>query len=116
MVCIVRETLEISSESRLWKSIQQISAGSSSLHQEFKSRVLIFKGTSLKLFRNEFYFVSFLGDVALTALGLSEDDYQYLACDVDFVIHAAAYVNLIYPYSVRATNYYHCSVMIPVLI
>lgn len=38
------------------------------------------------------------GDVGLTQFGLSDADYHYLSYDVDFVIHAAAYVNLIYPY------------------
>ena len=41
------------------------------------------------------------GDVALVNLGLEEDDYMYLSTDVDIVIHAAAAVNLIYPYQVR---------------
>ena len=33
-------------------------------------------------------------------IGLNEDDYTYLCTDIDFIIHAAAAVNLAYPYSV----------------
>lgn len=40
------------------------------------------------------------GDVALIRLGLTEEDYLFLTYEVDAVIHAAAYVNLIYPYQV----------------
>lgn len=40
------------------------------------------------------------GDVALRRLGLSEEEYLFLTYEVDTVIHAAAYVNLIFPYQV----------------
>ena len=33
-------------------------------------------------------------------MGLSEDDYMYLCMEIDYIIHAAAHVNLIYPYEV----------------
>ena len=33
-------------------------------------------------------------------MGMSEDDYTYLCTEIDVIIHAAAYVNLIYPYQV----------------
>lgn len=46
----------------------------------------------------------FAGDVVLLRLGLSEEDYTFLSHDVDTVIHAAAYVNLIYPYEVRSNT------------
>jgi len=39
------------------------------------------------------------GDTALKSLGLSNDHYQYLATVVDRVIHAAARVNLVFPYA-----------------
>ena len=45
-------------------------------------------------------FVCVLGDVGLLHLGMSLNDYQYLSTEVDVVVHAAAYVNLIYPYQV----------------
>lgn len=40
------------------------------------------------------------GEVALVNLGMNDDDYNYLCTDTDFIIHAAAAVNLVYPYSV----------------
>ena len=33
-------------------------------------------------------------------MGIDADDYTYLSTDIDYIIHAAAYVNLIYPYQV----------------
>ena len=33
-------------------------------------------------------------------LGLSDEEYTYMSSDVDLVIHAAASVNLVYPYAV----------------
>lgn len=41
-----------------------------------------------------------LGDVGLVNMGMSEDDYTYMCTEIDFIIHAAAVVNLIYPYQV----------------
>ncbi|KAL3110217.1 hypothetical protein niasHT_015820 [Heterodera trifolii] len=38
------------------------------------------------------------GDIALFQFGLSDEDYHFLSYDIDVVLHAAAYVNLIYPY------------------
>ena len=42
----------------------------------------------------------FPGDVALLNLGLSDEEYTYMSSDVDLAIHAAASVNLVYPYAV----------------
>ena len=33
-------------------------------------------------------------------MGMYEEDHTYLSTEIDFIIHAAAYVNLIYPYHV----------------
>ncbi|KAK3100605.1 hypothetical protein FSP39_022476 [Pinctada imbricata] len=38
------------------------------------------------------------GDVALINLGMNEEDFTYLSTDIDYIIHAAAAVNLAYPY------------------
>ena len=46
-----------------------------------------------------------LGNVALINLGLSEEEYTYVCTDVDFIIHAAATVNLIYPYTVSSSSF-----------
>ena len=43
-------------------------------------------------------------EVALVNLGFNDDDYNYLCTDTDFIIHAAAAVNLVYPYSVSMHN------------
>lgn len=42
------------------------------------------------------------GDVALLNMGLSDEDYMYACSDIDMVIHAAANVNLVYPYNALA--------------
>jgi len=39
-----------------------------------------------------------IGDVALLEMGLPQEDYIYLSYEIDYIIHAAAYVNLVYPY------------------
>lgn len=41
-----------------------------------------------------------VGNVVLLNLGLSDEDYTYACSDIDLVIHAAATVNLVYPYQV----------------
>lgn len=45
------------------------------------------------------------GDISLLRMGLSQEDYGYLLTEIDFIIHAAAYVNLLYPYhALHAAN------------
>lgn len=48
-------------------------------------------------FHRKLFFTA--GDVSLTNLGLSKDMYNALSLEVDVVIHAAAQVNLILPFS-----------------
>ena len=43
-----------------------------------------------------------VGDTSLGGLGLDSDDHAYLAQHIDVVVHAAAQVNLLYPYSALA--------------
>ncbi len=43
-------------------------------------------------------FFLFPGDITIVNLGMTEDDYAYLTYEIDTIIHAAATVNLIYPY------------------
>jgi amino acid adenylation domain-containing protein/thioester reductase-like protein len=46
-----------------------------------------------------------LGDLSLPSLGLSPQQFQALAADIDLIYHNGAFVNLIYPYSaLRAVN------------
>lgn len=43
--------------------------------------------------------ITIRGDIGLENFGLSEDEYSSLSFDIDWIIHAAAHVNLILPYS-----------------
>ncbi|KAK2165584.1 hypothetical protein LSH36_48g05032 [Paralvinella palmiformis] len=59
-----------------------------SLDSQIRSRVTVFNG-----------------DVGLMNMGLIEDDYLYLCTEIDYIVHAAAHVNLIYPYeALRGPN------------
>ncbi|KAJ7376866.1 hypothetical protein OS493_032015 [Desmophyllum pertusum] len=45
------------------------------------------------------------GDVSLIKLGMSEEEYVHLSSEIDFIIHAAAAVNMVYPYqALRGAN------------
>lgn len=45
------------------------------------------------------------GDVSLIKLGMSEEEYVHLSSEVDLIIHAAAAVNMVYPYqALRGAN------------
>jgi len=39
-----------------------------------------------------------VGDAGLQNMGLDDDEYHFLSQHVDTVVHAAAIVNLVYPY------------------
>lgn len=39
-----------------------------------------------------------VGDISLKSFGIEEEDYMFLTRTIDIVVHAAAQVNLIYPY------------------
>ncbi len=39
-------------------------------------------------------------------MGMSEEDHAYFTTEIDFIIHSAAYVNLIYPYQVKHCRFY----------
>lgn len=45
-----------------------------------------------------------LGDVSLIQFGMSDDDYGAICYDIDYVIHAAAQVNLSYPFRALYKN------------
>lgn len=45
------------------------------------------------------------GDVSLIKLGMSEEEFVHLSSEIDFIIHAAAAVNMVYPYqALRGAN------------
>ncbi|KAJ9589457.1 hypothetical protein L9F63_017318 [Diploptera punctata] len=79
--CLVRENPELSAFDRICQSFSNFGIMSTDLLEKLKKRV-----------------TTMTGDVSLLNLGLSDADYTYLACEVDSIIHAAAFVNLIYPY------------------
>ncbi|CAG9534692.1 unnamed protein product [Cercopithifilaria johnstoni] len=81
VICLIRESAGVTTHSRLITSIEKIGMLTNTLSDLIKSRVKIISG-----------------DVALLRLGLSEEEYLFLTYKVDVVIHAAAYVNLIFPY------------------
>ena len=82
------------------------------LEAKLLERVTAIKGTTRQLcylavyfkyfkkIRNLYNCFRFSGDVGLINMGMTEEDHAYLSTEIDFIIHAAAYVNLIYPYQV----------------
>lgn len=49
-------------------------------------------------------FTYILGDVSLNNFGMTVDDYEAMSYEIDYVIHAAAQVNLLYPFEALYTN------------
>lgn len=80
-MCLVRESAKESTEERLSSSLAKFGLLDAWMKQQIAERVSVIGG-----------------DVALVQLGLKDEDYHLLSYDIDIVIHAAAYVNLIYPY------------------
>ncbi|GAK54267.1 NcpB protein [Candidatus Moduliflexus flocculans] len=49
--------------------------------------------------------VPILGDLSLPRFGVSEEQFQQLACEIDMIYHNGAMVNLVYPYAgLKAAN------------
>ncbi|KAK0418948.1 hypothetical protein QR680_013867 [Steinernema hermaphroditum] len=81
VVCLIRESKNETVDSRLVSSLKKRGLLTNTIKEQLGERV---KAMS--------------GDVALVKFGLSDEHYHLLTYDIDVVIHAAAYVNLIYPY------------------
>ncbi|CAD5209355.1 unnamed protein product [Bursaphelenchus xylophilus] len=81
IVCVVREVSGESVEERVKFSLKKYGLWNNSMPEMIRERVRVV-----------------IGDIALFKLGLSEEHYHFLTYDIDVVVHAAAYVNLIYPY------------------
>ncbi|KAH7695672.1 short chain dehydrogenase/reductase SDR, partial [Aphelenchoides avenae] len=81
VMCLVRETTSESADSRLENALKLRGLLTKSVKELLKERVRVVSG-----------------DVALVQFGLSDEFYHFLTYDIDVVVHAAAYVNLIYPY------------------
>jgi thioester reductase-like protein len=88
VVCLVRESATESTDERLRSSLTKYRLLDTWMEQQLAERVSVVAG-----------------DVALVQLGLKDEDYHLLSYDTDVVIHAAAYVNLIYPYQARNYRY-----------
>ncbi|XP_035825631.1 linear gramicidin synthase subunit D [Aplysia californica] len=90
--CLVRELPQKSAEDRIQQTLRQYGIiaqdeANATEEQAEVNEAFQQRATALK------------GNISLMRLGLSEEDYTYLCTDIDFVIHAAAAVNLAYPYS-----------------
>ncbi|CAH1778397.1 unnamed protein product [Owenia fusiformis] len=89
--CLVREQPNVDGHDRVKQTLEQFgilngdnlktTEDQALLQKQFDSRVQVING-----------------DVALVNLGVKDDMYAYLTTEIDFIVHAAAYVNLIYPY------------------
>ncbi|XP_049804567.1 uncharacterized protein LOC126248021 isoform X1 [Schistocerca nitens] len=60
----------------------------------------ILKGDNARLIQEKLNqnVITIAGDLTLLNMGLSDDEYMCLSYEIDVIIHAAATVNLIYPY------------------
>ncbi|KAL4089148.1 hypothetical protein QTP88_024216 [Uroleucon formosanum] len=85
--CLIRDSADYEPLEKLEQTMKRynISVGSSS--GPFYSKVIILKG-----------------DVSLVKFGMSGDDYKAICFDIDYVIHAAAQVNLSYPFGALYKN------------
>ncbi|KAJ8297813.1 hypothetical protein KUTeg_024344 [Tegillarca granosa] len=101
--CVVRELPDLEPMERIEKTLHQYGILATSntpteqqtcIRQMLKKRVHAVKG-DLDLYLP----YVFLGNVALVNMGMNEDDFTYLCTDIDFIIHAAATVNLVYPFA-----------------
>ncbi|XP_071951852.1 uncharacterized protein [Antedon mediterranea] len=91
--CLVRRFRDMTGEQRLLASLKQFGICKESSQ---KNKVMEYFDTRV---------TAITGDVSLRNMGMSEEDYTYLSYEIDFIVHAAAYVNLIYPYdALHGTN------------
>jgi len=81
IVCLVRESSKETVQVRLENALKTRGLLTNNVKEEIRERVRPIPA-----------------DIALVKFGLSDEHYHFLTYDVDVVIHAAAYVNLIYPY------------------
>lgn len=91
VTCLVREVPGLSGQQRLENTLKQFGILASIASPSEEQTALA------KLFQSNVHVVQ--GEVALVNLGMNDDDFNYLCTDTDFIIHAAAAVNLVYPYS-----------------
>lgn len=95
MVCLIRESSSGTINERLENALRKHGLLTQSIKEQIKL-VDFFKLLKISYCRARVK--SIAGDIALMNFGLNEENYHFLSYDIDAVIHAAAYVNLIYPY------------------
>ncbi|KAK7873449.1 hypothetical protein R5R35_000229 [Gryllus longicercus] len=84
--CLVRQSPGLTPQDRVIRSLRDFGIfGISEDAEELEKKI-------------EWRVVPIKGDITLVNLGMTEDDYAYLSYEIDTIIHAAATVNLIYPY------------------
>ncbi|GAB1602662.1 uncharacterized protein LOC115218372 [Argonauta hians] len=90
--CLVREQPNIGDKKRLMDSLKKfgVLAKESSKATEKQKNVANLLSSRLATVK---------GDVAIASLGMNMDDYLHMCTEIDFIIHAAALVNLAYPYN-----------------
>ncbi|XP_077984922.1 uncharacterized protein LOC144439501 [Glandiceps talaboti] len=89
--CLVREPPDSSCRERLQKTLQQFGILSENGKGTDEQQMM------MTAFTNRVATIQ--GDVSLLNMGMTVEDYTHLTYEVDFVIHSAAYVNLVYPYN-----------------
>ncbi|RUS78344.1 hypothetical protein EGW08_013895 [Elysia chlorotica] len=90
--CLAREQPGVDMIDRIKTTLAQFGILAANEGENTQEQAMILEGLSTRT-------TVLKGNVALMHLGLDEADYTYMCTDVDFVIHAAAAVNLVYPYS-----------------
>ncbi|XP_026818153.1 LOW QUALITY PROTEIN: uncharacterized protein LOC113557060 [Rhopalosiphum maidis] len=85
--CLIRDSAEFKPLEKLEQTMKKYNINVGSLNSPFYSKVVILKG-----------------DVSLIQFGMSDDDYEAICYDIDYVIHAAAQVNLSYPFGALYKN------------
>ncbi|KAK3605427.1 hypothetical protein CHS0354_007509 [Potamilus streckersoni] len=92
IVCVIRVLPDTTPLERLKQTLQQFGIIASEGSEQTDEQAIVEKELSTRT-------VPVQGDVALVNLGMTEEEYTYLTTDIDFIIHAAASVNMVYPYS-----------------
>ncbi|CAE1277148.1 unnamed protein product [Acanthosepion pharaonis] len=89
--CLIREHPDVSAHCRLINSLKKFGILAKDEKKGTEKQKII-----AKLLPNRLATVK--GDVAIVNLGMNEEEYMHMCTEVDFIIHAAASVNLAYPY------------------
>ncbi|XP_029644001.1 linear gramicidin synthase subunit D [Octopus sinensis] len=94
--CLVREQPNMDSKKRLMDSLKKFGilpkeATKATEKQKNVANLIKSRVATVK------------GDVAIANLGMNMDDYLHMCTEIDFIIHAAALVNLAYPYNALET-------------